>query len=347
VPKVTVLMPVFNRERFVDEAIQSVIAQDFADFELLVVDDGSTDRTPEVLRDWTQRDARIVVVALAENQGIPAALNAGLAHARAPYIARLDSDDVMMSHRLAAQTTVLDTQPEVVLVSCAYETMDTEGNYLGTWPGNEPHEVMTYLLNFYNIVGGGGQVMFRRSEVLAEGGYSCVYPSSEDYDLWVRLLRRGRILTLPLIGMKQRQHGSRSALQYAAIKRANWTAIMTDSLTRYLGRPIRENEIAALITLWRHDGKVGMGPIADGTMREAFARFGREHPDRELRRCVRKRTARQWLEAAQAFANAGDFAEASRFVARAATWSLPMAAGHAAASAGRGLRGLAATLQRM
>ncbi|HEX7420227.1 MAG TPA: glycosyltransferase family A protein, partial [Thermoanaerobaculia bacterium] len=159
-PRVTVLMPVFNRERFVGEAIQSVIAQDFTDFELLIVDDGSTDRTPEILRSWAQRDPRIVVVTSPANQGIPAALNSGLRHARAPYVARFDSDDIMMPRRLAAQAAVLDCEPNVVLASCAYETMDSEGNYLGTWRGDEPHEVVTYLLNFYNIVGGGGQVMF-------------------------------------------------------------------------------------------------------------------------------------------------------------------------------------------
>jgi hypothetical protein len=319
IPRVTVLMPTFNRERFVDEAIQSVMAQDFADFELLIVDDGSTDRTPDLIRAWAQRDARIVVITSPANQGIPSALNTGLRHARAPYVARLDSDDIMMPRRLSAQAAVLDREPEVVLVSCAYETMDSEGNHLGTWHGDEPHEVVTYLLNFYNIVGGGGQVMFRRSEVLGEGGYAVEYPSSEDYDLWERLLRRGRILTLPLIGMKQRHHESRSVVQYASVKRANWTAIMSRSLTRYLRRPIRDEEIAALITVWRHDGMTGMAPTADRTMREAYARFCSEDP--ELRRCARNRTARQWIEGARAFANAGHLAEASAFLARAAWWS--------------------------
>ncbi|HEX7419938.1 MAG TPA: hypothetical protein VF505_08620, partial [Thermoanaerobaculia bacterium] len=190
----------------------------------------------------------------------------------------------------------------------------------GTWRGDEPHEVVTYLLNFYNIVGGGGQVMFRRSEVIDEGGYACEYPSSEDYDLWVRLLRRGRILTLPLIGMKQRQHNARSSVQYANIKRANWTAIMSRSLGSYLGRPIRNEEIAALITVWRLDGATGMASTADKTMREAFARFCSEQSDRELRKCARKRTARQWMDGARVFARTGHFAEAARYAALAAWW---------------------------
>lgn len=320
-PRVTVLIPVFNRERFVDEAIQSVLAQDFAGFELLLVDDGSTDRTPDVLREWATRDTRIVVVTSPRNLGIPGALNLGLRHARAPYVARLDSDDLMMPRRLAAQAAVLDSEPEVVLVSAAYELMDRDGNYAGTWHADEPHEAVVYFLNFYNIIGGHSQVMYRRDDVFADGGYSVDFASSEDYQLWVRLLRRGRIRTLPLIGMKQRDHDERSLVRYGGIKRTNWTAIMRDSLERYLQRPVRDDEIAALITLWRHDGIPGMAPIAERTMREAFAQFRSEHPDPELQRRVRDRTARQWLEAATRFANAGQRAEARRYLARATMWS--------------------------
>ena len=319
-PRLTVLMPVFNRERYVDEAIRSVLEQDFADFELLLVDDGSTDGTAALLRARAERDPRITIVTAPRNEGIPGALNRGLTQARARYIARLDSDDIMLPGRLAAQVAVLDERPDVVLVSCAYDLIDERGAYLTTWRGDEPHEVMLFLLNFYNIVGGGGQVAFRRDEVLAEGGYSTRYPSSEDYDLWVRLLRCGRIVTLPLVGMQQRQHDARSHVQYADVKRANWSAIMRGSLERYLGRAVAEEEIAALITVWRHDGRRGAAPRADRTMREAFARFCGEHRDRGLRRCARRRIARQWTEGARAFARAGERAEAVRYLARAARW---------------------------
>jgi hypothetical protein len=122
--------------------------------------------------------------------------------------------------------------------------------------------------------------------------------------------------------MKQRHHKGRATVEYAGIKRANWSAIMRKSLGPYLGRPISDEEIAALITVWRFDGKSGMAPIADRTMREAFARFRRDHHDPELRRRVRRRTARQWLEGARFFANAGRCAEAMRYTLRAALWSL-------------------------
>ena len=319
-PRVTVLMPVYNRERFVDEAIRSVLEQDLDGLELVLVDDGSTDRTPEILGRWAERDARVVLVRSPANRGIPAALNLGLRHARAPYIARLDSDDVMLPGRLARQAEVLDRHREVVLVSCAYELMDVDGNPLGVWRGEEPHEVVTFLLNFFNIVGGGGQVMFRRDEVLEEGGYAEEFPSSEDYDLWVRLLRRGRILCLPFVGMRQRQHGARSHVQFASVKRRNWTAIMGDALRRTLGRPVTTEEIDALITLWRVDGRKGAAALADGVMREGFRHFRAGHSDEYLRGWVRRRIAQQWMLAARQYRDAGQRLEALRYAARAARW---------------------------
>jgi glycosyltransferase involved in cell wall biosynthesis len=319
-PKVTVLIPVFNRERFVEEAIRSVLEQDFEDFELLLVDDGSTDHTPQVLHEWRQRDSRVVVVTSPTNQGIPGALNLGLAHARGKYVARLDSDDLMMPRRLAAQAAVLDARPEVVLVSCAYDIEDEAGTHLRTWKGDEPHEVTVFLLHFFNAVGGGGQVMFRLAEVLEEGGYAPQYPSSEDYDLWVRLLRRGRIETLPFVGMTKRTHPSQSHRRYADVKRANWTGIMRSSLEPYLRRALRDDEVAALLTVWRTDGRLGMAATADRVMREAFARFRSEVPDRALQRCARRKIALQWYITARNFVSLRHPLEAMKYLAHAGSW---------------------------
>src|SRR5258708_21755590 len=152
IPRVSVLMPVFNREELVGEAIESILGQDFGDFELVIVDDGSTDGTPEVLRTWAARDARIVVVTSPRNIGIAEAPNLGMRHARAEYVARLDRDDLMMPGRLAAQTAVLESQPEVALVSSLYELMDRDGRYLATWDAEQPPDRVTCRLHFYHIV---------------------------------------------------------------------------------------------------------------------------------------------------------------------------------------------------
>lgn len=320
-PKVTVLIPVFNREQFVDEAIRSVVEQDYEDFELLLVDDGSTDGTPDVLAKWKQRDPRVVVVTAPSNLGIPGALNLGLAHARGTYVARLDSDDLMMPRRLAEQVAVLDAHPEVVLVSCAYDVIDAAGNYLLTRKCDEPPEVKALLIHFFNVIGGGP--MYRLAEVLEEGGYAREYPISEDFDLFARLLRRGRIETLPFIGMIKRAHATQSVTVYGwDARRANWNGILRSNLGPYLRRDVRDDEIAALITVWQHDRRLGVGAVADAVMREAFVRFRSEVSDRALQKSARRRIARQWYINARVFASYRHYLEAAKYLARAAGWLL-------------------------
>ncbi|HEX7830874.1 MAG TPA: hypothetical protein VF787_14550, partial [Thermoanaerobaculia bacterium] len=197
-----------------------------------------------------------------------------------------------------------------------------DGKHLRTWKGDEPHEVAAFLLNFFNVIGGGGQVMFRLADVLEEGGFSLEYPSSEDYDLWVRLLRRGRLETLPFVGMIKRTHDGQAWLQYAAVKRANWVGIMRASLEPYLRRPLREDEVDALITVWRHDRKLGMARTADAVMVEAFARFRDAVADRALRACARRKVALQWYVAARHLARRGRPIEAMNYLGRSARWLL-------------------------
>lgn len=317
-PRVTILFPVYNRERFVGEAIESAVGQEFGDFELVIVDDGSTDRTPEILREWAAKDARIRIVTSESNEGIPRALNRGLEHARGEYIARLDSDDLMMPGRLAAQVAVLDSQPDVVLVTTAYEIIDEHGAHLGRFDETLPSEVIRYLLGFTNIIGGHAQVMYRNDGTR----YATEFPSSEDYELWVRLSRRGRVVALPMIGMKKRQHENDSLKQYGRNKRPNWTSIMGRALPPLLGRTPSREEIDALITIWRHDGKRGAGPVADRVMREVYRNFRGEHPEARLRRIFRKRIATQWIESARRARWSGDNVEACRSIIRAARWTL-------------------------
>jgi glycosyltransferase involved in cell wall biosynthesis len=320
-PAVTVLIPVFNRERFVDDAIRSVVGQDFDDLELLVVDDGSTDGTPAVLQAWRQRYPRVEVVTSPINQGITQALNLGHAHARGRSVARHDSDDLMTPHRPARPAAVLDARPDVALVSSAYDIVDVDGRELATWTG-EPAEVTAFLLNFFNVVGGGGQVMFRLADVRDEGGFACDYPSTEDYDLWVRLSRRGRIETLPLVGMTKRTHADQSLKRYASVKHAHWTAIMRSALAPYLRRPVRDDEIAALITLWRHDDGAGSCRIADRVMREALTRFQLDTPDPALQQRARRRIARQWYLAARILLSRKHPLAAITHLAYAARWRI-------------------------
>ncbi len=316
---ISVIMPVYNRENFLDEAIESVLAQDYDSFELVLIDDGSTDSSPEILRKWSELDSRIVVITSPQNEGISGALNRGLIQARGQYIARIDSDDVMLPGRLSAQVKVLQSRPDIILVTSPFEYMDVDGKYIGSWQADESHEVVVFLLNFFNIIAGHGQVMYRKDDVLALGGYSMLYTSSEDFDLWGRLLQRGRIERVPVLGMRQRIHGNQSLQQYATFKRKNWHAIMGNSLRRYLERDVKWEEIEALITLWRLDGRTGMAAIADAISREAFKRFCKKN-NKLLQRQASDRIAMQWKHAARHFTSISKEEDAIEYYKRSKAW---------------------------
>ena len=129
-PRITVLTAVYNGARYLAEAIESVLADGFEDFEYVIVDDGSTDATPRILADAAARDPRIVLLRHEPNRGIAAATNRGLAIARGAYIARLDADDISLPGRLAREAAYLDAHPAVALVSMNFDIIDAGGAVL-------------------------------------------------------------------------------------------------------------------------------------------------------------------------------------------------------------------------
>ena len=128
-PLVTVLMPAYNAEKYIAEAISSILKQSFTNFELLIVNDGSTDGTERVINSFN--DNRIVLVNQA-NKGVSSALNAGLAHSRTPYIARFDADDICHPDRLKIQYEFITTYPEYSIIGSAADYVDAAGHYIFT-----------------------------------------------------------------------------------------------------------------------------------------------------------------------------------------------------------------------
>src|SRR5690606_25345296 len=110
-PVISVVMPVYNSERYLAEAIESILNQTFADFEFLIFDDGSTDRSPEIIREYARKDARIIPQFSPINRGYVVHLNEGIRRSRGRYIARMDSDDVALSTRLELQAKFLSKNP--------------------------------------------------------------------------------------------------------------------------------------------------------------------------------------------------------------------------------------------
>lgn len=186
-PKVTVLMSVYNGERFLREAIESILVQSFQDFEFIIIDDGSTDSTLEIIQSYD--DTRIRLIENEMNLGLSRSLNRGLKLAKGQFIARQDADDVSEPERLARQVTFLETHNDVVLLGTSYQEIDTHGSLIGKRKlPCDYTEIRWSLLFFCPFV--HSAVMLRKSIVLEQiGFYNEALAYAMDYDLWYRIAR--------------------------------------------------------------------------------------------------------------------------------------------------------------
>jgi glycosyltransferase involved in cell wall biosynthesis len=189
-PSVTVLMPAYNAGRFIREAIESVLAQTHSNFEFIIINDGSTDNTEDVIRSFS--DPRIRVISQ-ENKGIADALNLGLAAAKAPLIARFDADDICYPNRLEIQYKLFEQNPSLTITGSGADYIDQHNHPVFTWfPMALTHARISkmYRQSCPFIHSG---VMFRKKEVIRSGGYNGHAHSFEDHLLWVKLLDNGGI----------------------------------------------------------------------------------------------------------------------------------------------------------
>ena len=193
-PQVSVLMPVWNAERYLAHAIESVLAQTFTDFELLIVDDASTDGTSALIRAY--RDRRIRCTANETNLGVTRSLNLGLALARGRYLARMDGDDQSAPERLARQVAFLDAEPRAALVASRARRIDAHGVEVGLLDTPVDNATLRRRLRIGNCIV-HGSVMMRTDLVRALGGYDESMERAQDYDLWLRLCERHPIAALP------------------------------------------------------------------------------------------------------------------------------------------------------
>jgi len=199
-------MPVRNGADWLRQAVESVLHQEWRDFELIVVDDGSGDDTVALLKELARGDDRIVLLRQAP-QGIVVALNRGLAAARAPLIARLDGDDRARPDRLARQLAFMQAHPDVGLLGSAAEKIDETGTVIGRiTPPSEPARLATMLARTNPFI--HSTVMMRAALVRELGGYRAAFRDAEDYDLWLRVAETSGIASLPEPLIQYRWHGS-------------------------------------------------------------------------------------------------------------------------------------------
>ena len=184
---ISVVLPVYNGERFLAEALDSILTQTFADFELIAVDDGSTDGSLAILRAYAERDKRVRIITR-PNTGVVGARNDGLAATTGEFIAWMDSDDRSLPDRFLRQHDFLRTHAGIGAVSAAYQAMDEAGDYVGSPISNpcEPEKIRRALQRGRCALV-QGVAMMRRDAVLRAGAYRRLFVSAEDYDLWLRM----------------------------------------------------------------------------------------------------------------------------------------------------------------
>ncbi|MDB9900852.1 glycosyltransferase [Gammaproteobacteria bacterium] len=187
-PSVSVVMPVYNAEQYLDQAIQSILDQTFTNFEFIIINDGSSDSSLEILRKYKEQDKRILLIDK-KNGGIVEALNDGLSIAKGNFIARMDSDDIAHSVRLEKQIRVFDNNPEIDLVYTGTTLIDKNGAMVcDSWRPNLEKTLLNLKINTFIP---HPTVMFKRNTVLNLGGYTKKRPHAEDLDLWLRMLDQG------------------------------------------------------------------------------------------------------------------------------------------------------------
>lgn len=209
-PVATVLVPVYNAQAYLLEALRSVSAQTFTDFEILVIDDGSTDASPELLAEHARSDPRLRVLRQ-PNGGISAALNRGIAEARGEFIVRMDADDVMLPERIRTQIAFLQSHPGLGFCASAMQMIDSQGRVFDTYrprPASES-ELDRMLADRLPIVYTHPTVTYRTAAVRALGGYDRDQEPCEDMDLFGRLILAGhRGVVVPEVLMRYRVHGN-------------------------------------------------------------------------------------------------------------------------------------------
>jgi glycosyltransferase involved in cell wall biosynthesis len=244
-PRVSVIMPTYNSASFLGDAVMSVLAQTFTDFELVVVDDGSTDETQAILAGFS--DPRLVIHRSAVNTGLAAARNAGLTRSRGALIAWLDSDDISLPRRLERQVAVLERRPRVGICGTWVQTL---GASRSTWRYPRRSGMVASRMLFDDPLATSSVVM-RREVLCGMHAFDPEFAPAEDYDLWERASRGWEIVNIPAVLTRYRVHVSQTSVLQHQRQRFAVKLIQQRQLHR-LGLTPTEKE-------WHLHERIGVG----------------------------------------------------------------------------------------
>lgn len=249
-PVVSVILPVYNAEQYLDVAIRSVLWQTYTNFELIILNDGSTDRSDEIIRQYNDKRIRY---SRQDNRGLIATLNTLIGQARGQYIARMDADDVSLPERLATQVHRFEQDPPLGLLGSWVQVIDHDDDFVGTVRYPVTDTVIRATLAVRNSFA-HGSVMFRRS---LQPTYSTEALHAEDYDLWCRLAGSTKMANIPEVLYQWRFH-PQSTSSTSSIQNNTAESIRRRYATTLLGHPPttrddvqHERRIRGRWPLWR------------------------------------------------------------------------------------------------
>lgn len=236
--KVSVLMAVHNGEAFLDEAIDSILEQSFSDFEFIIFDDASTDKTSVILENYQLKDPRIKVHANAHNMGLAKTLNKGLNLCKGEYIARMDADDIAHPNRLARQIEYLDTHPQIGLIGSHYATIEPEPKVISP---PESHREIDSTLMLTNCIG-HPTIVFRRALIIQ---HDLAYPetrSAQDYLFFVHCAPFTSMANIPDILLSYRKHEAQISSSKLTEQKSNALVAALKHTEHKLQRPMSSTE---------------------------------------------------------------------------------------------------------
>jgi glycosyltransferase involved in cell wall biosynthesis len=261
-PTISVATSVYNGERYLAEAIESVLAQDFGDFEFLLLDDGSQDQSRAIAERYAARDPRIRVIAR-ENRGLVASLNQLFEEAQAPLVARFDADDICAPDRFTRQLAFMAGHPDHGVVGSAITYIDASGAPPANPPVAHPGDHAALAANLeHGPVLCHSAIMVRRDLVLAAGGYRPAYVHAEDYDLWLRLSGVTKMANLPQRLLSYRVTDDQVSAKHMIAQARNAAIAWRAHLLRQQGLPDPTDGLAVLPTLDQLDAVLGSASAA-------------------------------------------------------------------------------------
>ena len=232
-PAISVLMGFYNEAKYLPEALDSILAQTFQDFEIILVDDGSTDASRSIADAYALKDSRIRVFHN-QNQGLTKSLNFGVEHCTAKYIARMDADDISLPERFARQVEFMEANPDVICSGTGVMLMDPYG--VPVRPVTEVYESHQEIVaGLYSGVGTSlvhPSIIMRADILQSCGGYNSKYRTAQDLDLYLRLAEKGRLANILDILLCYRQHLASTNSAKREMQMMNREAIVREASER-------------------------------------------------------------------------------------------------------------------